>query len=96
MNKNRFFNLDRFLGIVIMGATGGTIGFYLGGILLIFSGLILGSVLGYAVAGFGARLFFVSVLVGFLLGCQTRRSPRGGKKIHPFKLLIFWLKKEVF
>jgi len=51
-----------------MGLTGGTIGFYLGGILLIFSGLFLGSVLGYAVAGFGARLFFVSVLVGFLMG----------------------------
>jgi len=51
-----------------MGATGGTIGFYLGGILLIFSGLFLGSVLGYAVGGFGARLFFVSVLVGFLMG----------------------------
>jgi len=68
MDKSWLLNLDRFLGVVIMGATGGTIGFYLGGILLIFIGLILGSALGFAVAGFGARVFFMSVLVGSLVG----------------------------
>lgn len=68
MDKSRLLNLDRFLGIVIMGATGATIGFYIGGILLIVSGLFFGSVLGYAVADFGARIFFISVLVGTLVG----------------------------
>ena len=71
LDKRQFLSLDRFLGVLIMGATGGTIGFYLGGILLVFSGLFLGSVLGYAVAGFGARLFFVSVLVGLLMGVPS-------------------------
>jgi len=63
--------IDRALGMTIMGITGGTIGFYLGGIFLILIGLFLGSALGFAVAGFGARIFFVSVLVGLAFGAWT-------------------------
>ncbi len=51
-----------------MGITGATIGFYLGGIVLIILGLLLGSTLGVAVAEIGARRFFLSVLVGLLVG----------------------------
>jgi hypothetical protein len=63
--------IDRALGMAIMGITGGTIGFYLGGNFLILMGFFLGGVLGFAVAGLGARRFFISILVGLAVGAAT-------------------------
>ncbi len=66
--QNTKLFIDRVLGMAIMGITGGTIGFYVGGLFPIFIGGALGGTLGFAVAGFGARRFFISVLAGFLIG----------------------------
>lgn len=66
--QNIKITADHLLGILIMGTTGGVIGFYLDSTILIASGAILGSFLGGFVTTLGARLFFLSILTGTFLG----------------------------
>ncbi len=51
-----------------MGVNGAVIGYTLGGPLAIALGIFLGSALGASISVLQARVFFVSVLTGMLIG----------------------------
>lgn len=59
---------DGVMGVLIMGTTGAVIGLNLGGPVLIVIAALLGALLGVFISMLGARLFFISVLVGTVLG----------------------------
>lgn len=60
--------VDLVLGVLIMGTTGAAIGYYLDGLLAISIGLTSGAVLGGFISMLEARVFFLSVIAGTVLG----------------------------
>jgi len=54
-------------GLLMLGFTGGLIGYYLGNWLAMLFGLLTGGALGGFVGHLGARIFFISVLTGTVI-----------------------------
>ena len=59
---------DLIVGSIIMGTSGAVIGLNLGGPVLIVTATLLGIALGGFISTFQARRFFISVLIGTVLG----------------------------
>lgn len=59
---------DLIVGSIIMGTTGAVIGLNLGGPVFIAAATVMGMILGGFISMLNARRFFISVLVGTVLG----------------------------
>jgi hypothetical protein len=59
---------DLIVGSIIMGTTGAVIGLNLGGPVFITAATVMGMILGGFISMLNARRFFISVLIGTVLG----------------------------
>jgi len=66
--KKWYFKVDMVASMMLMGTTGLAIGFHLGGVFWPIAAAALGMILGGYIATLQARLFFISVMVGTVLG----------------------------